>query len=130
MSRRQEWKRAGVNNAQVLRPVDTRLAVYHGHAVVGAAHLAGRGRVVDGHKTGLDIGKDVGVGGHVEAGEVFFVVGSDVVLSEDGPNLAGAFEALDSDFLVRGVGEPIRVENRRVRHVGARDGDITSGEGG
>ena len=49
MPGREEGEGAGVHDAQILRAVDARLAVYDGHAVVGGAHFAGRGRVVDGH---------------------------------------------------------------------------------
>ena len=129
MPRREERKRAGVHDAQVLRSVDACLAVDDGHAVVGAAHLASRGGVVDGHEAVLDKGEDVGVGRHVEAGEVLCGADGDVVLGEDGEDFAGTFEALDGEFLVGGIGEPVWVEDRRIGHVGAGDGDVPTGEG-
>ena len=109
MPRREERKRASVDDAQVANPVHARAPVDDGHGVVGAAHLAGRGGVVDGHKAGLDEGEYVGVRGDVEAGEVFGGTDGDVGLREDGPDFAGAFEGLDGDFLVCGVGEPVWV---------------------
>ena len=78
----------------------------------------------------MDEGEDVGVRGHVEAGEVFRAADGDVVCGEYGPDFAGAFEALDGEFLVCGVGEPVWIDGGRVRHIGAGDGDITTGKGG
>ncbi len=78
----------------------------------------------------MNIGEDVGVGGHVEAGEILGGADSNIVLSQDRPDFTGAFEALDCEFLICGIGEPVRVDDRRVSHISAGDCNITTGKGG
>lgn len=128
MPRWKERKGTSVHDTKVLRSIDPRLAIQYGHAVVGTAHFASCGGVVDGHKASLNVGENIGVRGHVEAGQVFGGADSDV--GDNRPDFARALEALDGEFLVGWIREPIRINDWRVGNVSAGYSDVAAGERG
>lgn len=80
--------------------------------------------MVDNHEGTLDRVQDIFVFGNVLTGKILVrAVDCEAGVFQDLPDLAGALEALDGDFLVRGAGEPVRVDDGRVTDLAGANGE-------
>ena len=120
MPRRQQRKARRIHDLQPLHPDDISLRIDHGHRIICPPHLAGTRSMIDGSKILLDLLQDLCVRGDVEAGV-------DLAADNDGPqsgrieHLADTLVAGYSDFLVTGIGEPGRVDERVNVHIRGLD---------
>lgn len=109
---RDEQRECGrIHDPQTLHPENPRLGVDNGVRVVRPSHLTCTGGVKDGVEAPLDEVPDLIVGADVGfAGEIF-VPDEEISHGLRFPNLSGAFEGREGDFLVRRMGEPVGIDD-------------------
>lgn len=129
MSRRKDGQAGRINDTQTSNTADAGIGVEHGHGVVVGAHLAGAGGVENGREAVLDVGPDLLVRGDVLSREVL-VADEERLHGGRLPHLAGPLEGGNGDLLVRGMAEPVGVDNGRVGRVVGADGHVAGRQGG
>ena len=128
MPRRQEGKGGGIHDPQAAHTDDPSLIIHNGLRIVGAAHGAGSGGVEHGAEAPADDIQDLSVGVHgIGAGEEFRP-DQDRLHGVGAEELSRTLVAGDRHCNVRGMGEPVGVDDGRVGGVGRGDVDGASGE--
>ena len=125
--RRQEGERARVHHPQPPDAKDPGPRIHHRARVPRFPHGARRRGVVDLGAAAPDEVEDLGVRPRGGAGQLLGAQGDGAHAAE---GLPGAPEARDGDLRVRGVREPVGVDDGQVRRVGGPDGDGAAREGG
>lgn len=131
-SHRQAWgqkrKHRRICHSQVFNPNNPTLRIHNRHLIVWFSHLACRASVVHGVKAPLNMCKDLVVGRDVETGVVFWADRQILGQYRGLEDLTQSLESRDDDFDVRGVGEPVGVDEGLIARARGGDGDIPAGE--
>lgn len=123
MSRRQKREATRVYNPQISGPHNSYGAIKYRPLIRRLTHLTSRRSMPDWTHGLAYESKNIIVALHLGTGNLL-LANSEVTHLP--PYILLPLERRYSDFFVRGITEPIRVNDRRIAHSGTVDGDIAS----
>ena len=125
----QQRKRRHIHNPQLLRAVHPHLRVHDSHRVIGPSHLACARRVENGRRRAADIVQNLLISRGAIARQRLRT-DQHRCHGLPGKHLAHVLEANDGDDSVGRVCQPMRVDGRRLCHVGGGNRHVAAGERG